>query len=106
LERRRAEKHEKVADCPVEDAVKTPKVERKPIGTDQEGTRKLKAEWWEIWWDRPGTQPIFVPMYGQPIPWWIPDGCYPSRDQALHEKRRRNNKFDRIIHVRRYQKVR
>ena len=90
------------------------KVAKKPIkkAAPQEGrrqekpmSRKLKAEWWELWWDRPGSKPVFVPMYGQPTPFWIPDGCYPSREEALHEKKRRNNKFDRLIHVRRYLKV-
>jgi hypothetical protein len=67
--------------------------------------RQLRAEWWELWWVRPGSEPIFVPMYGAPALWWVPDGCYPTRALALHEKKRRANKFDRIVHIRRYRKV-
>lgn len=67
--------------------------------------RKLKAEWWELWWEKPGQKPQFVPMYGEPIPPWIPDGCYPSRELALDEKKKRDNRFDRLVHVRRYRKA-
>lgn len=68
--------------------------------------RTLKAEWWELWWDKPGEKPCFISMYGEAIPPWIPRGCYPSRELALADKRRFKNRFIRMIHVRRYQKKR
>ena len=68
------------------------------------GERVLQAEWWELWCHRPSSKPIFVPMYGEAIPLWIPDGCYPSRVLVIEEKRRRCNRFDRILHVRRYKR--
>lgn len=74
-------------------------------------TRKLKAEWWELWWVKPGEKPgektvvIFLPMNGQPIPPWIPDGCYPSKEAALKEKAKEGNKYTRLFHVRRYAKA-
>lgn len=64
--------------------------------------RKLKAEWWELWCIKPGTKPVFVRMYGQPIPDWIPDGCFPTRALVLEEKRARKNRYDRVYRIRRY----
>lgn len=64
--------------------------------------RKLKAEWWELWWVKPGEKPVFIKAYGEPIPPWIPDGCYPTREGALEDKRRRRNRYDKVIHVRRF----
>jgi hypothetical protein len=63
---------------------------------------RIKAEWWELWCERPGSRPIFIAMYGEAVPPWIPEGCYPTRALAREEKRRRCNRFDRILHVRRY----
>lgn len=64
--------------------------------------RKLKAEWWELWWIKPKNRPVFISMYGEPIPDWIPDGCYPSYELALEEKRKRKNKYDKIFHIKRF----
>ena len=67
-----------------------------------EAKRRLKAEWWELWCDIPGKKPAFIRMYGEPIPHWIPDGCFPTRELALEQKRARKNRYDRIYHIRRY----
>lgn len=67
-------------------------------------SRSLKAEWWELWCVKPGVQPVFVKMYGQPTLPWIPDGCFPTAKGARLEKDQRGNRFDRIYHVRRYSK--
>lgn len=64
--------------------------------------RKLKAEWWELWWVKPGEPPVFIRMYGVPAAPWIPDGCFPTKKLAVEMKKRRQIKYDRIIHVRRY----
>ena len=64
--------------------------------------RKLKAEWWELWWVKKGEPPIFVHAYGMPIPYWIPDGCFPTREGALEEKKKRANRYDKLFHVKRY----
>ena len=65
--------------------------------------RKLKAEWWELWWHKPGERPVFIRMYGEPIPHWIPDGCFPSRELAIAEKRAQgNNRYIRMYRIRRY----
>lgn len=66
--------------------------------------KKLKSEWWELWWTKPGEKPQFIKIYGEVIPHWIPDGCYPSKKLVLEAKRQRNNIYDKIIHVRRFVK--
>lgn len=67
--------------------------------------RKLKSEWWELWWVKPGMKPVFISMYGDLIPPWIPDGCHPSKESAFAEKKRQKNKYIKVIHVCRYAKV-
>ena len=64
--------------------------------------RKLKAEWWELWWVKPGKRPEFIRMYGSPVPKWIPDGCFPTRTLALAEKRALGNRHIRMYRIRRY----
>jgi hypothetical protein len=64
--------------------------------------RKLKAEWWELWWQKPGERPVFIRMYGEPIPQGIPDGCFPSRELALAEKRGARSRYIRMYRIRRY----
>lgn len=66
---------------------------------------RLKAEWWELWHVRPGDKPVLVRPDGEPIPHWIPDHAFPTKAGVLYEKKRRNNRFDKIIHVRRYVRV-
>jgi len=67
-----------------------------------ERLRTFKAEWWEVWWVKTGCKPWFIRAYGQPLPSWIPDGVHVTRESALEEMRKRKNKYDKIIHVRRY----
>ena len=67
--------------------------------------RKLKAEWWELWWNRSGAKPVFVPMYGYTTKPWVPDGCFPTREEAQRAKKHRKNQYDTIVHVKRYLKV-
>jgi hypothetical protein len=64
--------------------------------------RVLKAEWWEVWWVKPGEKPCFIPADGQPIPPWIPDRVHVTRASAWDEVRRRKNRYDRVLHIRRY----
>jgi|DEB19_MinimDraft_3_1074340.scaffolds.fasta_scaffold283031_1 hypothetical protein len=64
--------------------------------------RKLKAEWWELWWHKPGERPVFIRMYGEAVPHWIPDGCFPTRELALATKRAQGNRYIRVYRIRRY----
>jgi hypothetical protein len=61
----------------------------------------IKCEWWELWHVKPGDKPWFIKMYGQSTLDWIPDGAFPSKQLVLEEKNKRDNKYDKIIHVRR-----
>lgn len=68
--------------------------------------RVLKAEWWEIWWVKPGEEPVMRRAYGKAIPWWIPDGVWVTKESALKEvnieKSRGRLKYLKIFHVKRY----
>ena len=64
--------------------------------------KKLKAEWWELWWVKPGERPVFIRMYGEPVPHWIPDGCFPTRALASETKRAQGNRYIRMYRIRRY----
>lgn len=66
--------------------------------------RKLKAEWWELWWVKPGETPVFVRMYGavDSMIHWIPDGCFPTKELAVEAKKGRKMKYDKIFHIRKY----
>jgi hypothetical protein len=62
------------------------------------------CEWWELWWVKPGEAPVFIRMYGGSVP-QIPDGSFPTRELALEEKLKLGNKYVRICHVRRTQRL-
>lgn len=64
--------------------------------------RKLKAEWWELWWVKPGAKPVLIVPDGEPIPPWIPQHGFPTRHGAEIVKAMRRNRYDKIIHVRRF----
>ena len=64
--------------------------------------RKLKAEWWELWWVKPGAKPEFIRMYGSATNPWIPDGCYPTKELALEDKAKFKNKYHKIFHIKRF----
>jgi len=64
--------------------------------------RKLKAEWWELWWFKPGEKPVFIRMYGATSVPWVPDGCFPTKGSAVEAKKGRKMKYDKIFHIKRY----
>lgn len=68
-------------------------------------SKELKAEWWELWWVKPGKKPEFVKMYGRTITDWVPDGCFPSRELALKTKRALRNRYYKVFHIRRFRKL-
>jgi len=85
---------------------KTPDKTEKPQTQSEESptSRVLKAEWWELWWVKPGSRPCFIPAYGEAVSEWIPDRCYPTRKDALDQKKKRGNRYDRVVHVKRYRR--
>jgi hypothetical protein len=62
----------------------------------------VKGEWWELWCVIPGQLPCFIRAYGQPTRSWLPDGVHPTRKSAFEDRRARANRYDKVIHVRRY----
>lgn len=66
--------------------------------------RVLKAEWWEVWWVKPGRRPFKHDPDGEPIPDWIPRGSFPDKKDAHAYAKSCKNRYMKVFHVRRYTK--
>jgi hypothetical protein len=66
--------------------------------------RVFLAEWWEIWWQKPGKDSTLVSS-----PWpgigRRPPHTYGSYQAALEAKKKQQNSFLRILHVRRFRRT-
>lgn len=67
--------------------------------------RVLKAEWWEVWWVKPGEEPYMRRPYGKSIPRWIPKGGWPCRKSAWKEVKADGSKYLKVFHIKRYTSV-
>lgn len=65
-------------------------------------TRKLVAEWWEIWWCKPGEPSVRVNASEWPEFEYRPKGSFSTRAAARKYKRRWKNKYHKIRHVTRW----
>ncbi len=66
--------------------------------------RELVAEWWELWWKKPGATPTRVGTGS----WWQDNPHIPpwgmTRIGALKEKKLADNRFYVLVHVRRFKR--
>lgn len=69
-------------------------------------TRELIVEWWEVWYQAPGHEPLMVPS-GWPCQGLRPRGTYSSNKAAyrfIHESSITRDLH--VVHVRRYRQAR
>lgn len=60
------------------------------------------VEWYEIWWVAPGKLPLLIRRTnGVSTQPWVPDGAWETYALAREAVRERENRYDRIVHVRR-----
>lgn len=67
--------------------------------------RELIAEWWELWWKKPNEPGVMIHMYGVSKNPLIPQGCFPTRALAVETKKKENNRYHVIVHVKRYRRI-
>lgn len=68
-------------------------------------SRVKVAEWWEVWWAKPGHKAYRVRPYGRPEEERLDAVGFASRAEALEQKRR-TGRYGKLVHVVRYRRKR